>query len=242
MTEAHIVQDAYQDALMEEECILVDGKDTPIGKASKRIAHLNTNIAAGMLHRAFSVFIFNNEGKLLLQQRAHTKVTFPLYWTNTCCSHPLFTIPQENIEENALGVKNAAIRKLQHELNISPADLHIDHFHYLTRIQYGAPSDGKWGENEIDWILFFQTELPNSTNNPTKTLQFNPEEVEAIQWVTPEQLQSLIDQHKAGTIKLTPWFALIAEKLLFGWWNQLSSIIAKGGIGEEQRTVIHKLN
>jgi isopentenyl-diphosphate delta-isomerase len=55
------------------------------------LAHLWENIKAGRsLHRAFSVFLFNPEGKLLLQQRADAKITFPAYWTNTCCSHPLF--------------------------------------------------------------------------------------------------------------------------------------------------------
>ena len=60
------------------------------------------NIEKGMLHRAFSVFLFNEEGKLLLQQRAASKITYPLYFTNTCCSHPLYT-PLELEEENHRG-------------------------------------------------------------------------------------------------------------------------------------------
>lgn len=61
-----------------------------------------SNIETGLLHRAFSVFLFNSEKKLLLQQRATEKITFPDMWTNTCCSHPLNT-PSELIEENQLG-------------------------------------------------------------------------------------------------------------------------------------------
>lgn len=61
-----------------------------------------TNINQGMLHRAFSVFLFNSKGELLLQQRAPEKITFPEYWTNTCCSHPLYN-PDELPEENQLG-------------------------------------------------------------------------------------------------------------------------------------------
>lgn len=61
------------------------------------------NINKDMLHRAFSVFLFNSEGKLLLQQRSATKITFPLYWTNTCCSHPL-SFPEELEEENQMGM------------------------------------------------------------------------------------------------------------------------------------------
>lgn len=52
--------------------------------------HQMTNINNGMLHRAFSVFLFNQKGELLLQQRSDAKITFPGYWTNTCCSHPLY--------------------------------------------------------------------------------------------------------------------------------------------------------
>jgi len=79
--------------------------------------HLIQNIQKN-LHRAFSVFLFDKTGeRLLLQQRAQEKITFPEYFTNTCCSHPLNT-PSELIEEDQLGAKNAARRKLEHELGI----------------------------------------------------------------------------------------------------------------------------
>lgn len=60
------------------------------------------NIDTGMLHRAFSVFLFDRQGRLLLQQRADDKITFPSYWTNTCCSHPL-NKPDELEEEHQMG-------------------------------------------------------------------------------------------------------------------------------------------
>lgn len=66
--------------------------------------HLVSNIRQGMLHRAFSVFLFNSERKLLMQQRAAQKVTYPMYWTNTCCSHPLNS-PDEVVEENQIGMR-----------------------------------------------------------------------------------------------------------------------------------------
>ena len=72
-----------------------------------------------MLHRAFSVFLFNTRGELLLQQRSDAKITFPGHWTNTCCSHPL-SVAGELEETEAMGVKRAAQRKLQHELGIMP--------------------------------------------------------------------------------------------------------------------------
>ena len=71
-----------------------------------------------MLHRAFSVFLFNTSGELLLQQRSDAKITFPGHFTNTCCSHPL-NIAGELEDEDAVGVRRAAQRKLKHELGIT---------------------------------------------------------------------------------------------------------------------------
>ena len=68
------------------------------------------NIKKGLLHRAFSVFLFNSEGKLLLQQRAAAKITFPLCWTNTCCSHPLH-VASELESAAQLGAWRAAFRQ-----------------------------------------------------------------------------------------------------------------------------------
>jgi isopentenyl-diphosphate delta-isomerase type 1 len=134
--------------------ILQDRRLTAIG-------HLMTNIDKGLLHRAFSVFLFNDKNELLLQQRATEKITFPDMWTNTCCSHPL-GIPGETgveLEESVAGVKNAAVRKLEHELGIKASQVPIENFKFLTRIHYKAPSDGKWGEHESKWAFF---KLPRS--------------------------------------------------------------------------------
>ncbi len=95
-----------------------------------------TNINNGMLHRAFSVFLFTPDGKLILQQRSAAKITFPLIWANTCCSHPLFDLPGETILADGLGVRNAARRKLEHELGIPPEDVPLDSFTWITRVHY----------------------------------------------------------------------------------------------------------
>ena len=110
--------DETQVQLLAEECILIDESDNVIGSDTKKNCHLNDQIEAGKLHRAFSVFLFNSAGKLLLQQRAPAKITFPEYFTNTCCSHPLYR-KGELEEEGAIGVRRAARRKLEHELGIS---------------------------------------------------------------------------------------------------------------------------
>ena len=110
------------------------------------------NINDGLLHRAFSVFLFDSSKRLLLQQRATEKITFPDMWTNTCCSHPL-GIPGETgseLEAAIQGVRQAAQRKLYHELGIKAAQVPLSLFQFLTRIHYKAASDGKWGEHESE--------------------------------------------------------------------------------------------
>jgi len=141
--------DVEQSRLMDERCIVVDENDKPIGALDKKTCHLMENINKGLLHRAFSAFVFRpSDGKLLLQRRASEKITFPDMWTNTCCSHPLDDFEEEKIELDQRGVKVAASRKLDHELGIPQSQTPIDKFQYLTRIHYLAPSTGTWGEHE----------------------------------------------------------------------------------------------
>ena len=109
-----------------------------------------TNIEKGLLHRAFSVFLFDADSRLLLQQRASEKITFPDMWTNTCCSHPL-GVPGETgaeLEAAVHGVRRAAVRKLGHELGIAAREVPVEEMKFLTRIHYLAPSNGAWGEHE----------------------------------------------------------------------------------------------
>ncbi|ETS82969.1 Isopentenyl-diphosphate Delta-isomerase [Pestalotiopsis fici W106-1] len=205
--------DEEQIRLMDEVCIVLDENDKPIGTASKKLCHLMTNIDKGLLHRAFSVFLFDDQNRLLLQQRASEKITFPDMWTNTCCSHPL-SIPGEtgsDLPESVAGVKRAAQRKLDHELGIKTEQVPFDDFRFLTRIHYKAPSDGKWGEHEIDYILFIKANVD---------LNINKNEVQDTKYVSPEELKTLFADPK---LKFTPWFKLICESMLFEWWSHLDS-------------------
>ncbi|KAI1265595.1 NUDIX hydrolase domain-like protein [Xylariaceae sp. FL1019] len=209
--------DEEQIRLMDEVCIVLDNDDNPIGTASKKLCHLMTNIDKGLLHRAFSVFLFDDQNRLLLQQRATEKITFPDMWTNTCCSHPLH-IPTEtgsNLPDSIAGVKRAAQRKLEHELGIKTEQVPFDDFHFLTRIHYKAPSDGKWGEHEIDYILFIKANVD---------LNLNPNEVRDAKYVSPDDLKTLF---KDSSLKFTPWFKLICESMLFEWWENLDSGLGK---------------
>jgi len=214
--------DEEQVRLMDEVCIVLDNDDKPIGSASKKICHLMKNIDRGLLHRAFSVFLFDSEKRLLLQQRADEKITFPALWTNTCCSHPL-GIPGETgaeLEAAIMGVKRAAQRKLNQELGIPTGQVPPEIFHFLTRIHYKAPSDGMWGEHEIDYILFAQKDVD---------LNINPNEVKAYKYVTPQELREMMSNE---ALSFTPWFKLICETMLFKWWSDFDNLDAyKNEIG-----------
>ncbi|GAB1601162.1 isopentenyl-diphosphate Delta-isomerase 1-like isoform X1 [Argonauta hians] len=209
--------DPTQAKLMSEECILVDEMDRVQSKATKQECHLMANINKGMLHRAFSVFLFNSNGELLLQKRSSKKVTYPNHVTNTCCSHPLYT-ELELDENNALGVRRAAQRKLQHELGILPEQVPLEDIHYITRMQYKAsnvPQDGKWGENEIDYVLFIKKNVD---------LNLNRNEVDSTMYLNSDGVRDLIKNHQHRGILLTPWFLLIVENFLFQWWDNLQSL------------------
>ncbi|XP_047954879.1 isopentenyl-diphosphate Delta-isomerase I-like [Salvia hispanica] len=224
--------DAVQRRLMfEDECILVDENDHVVGHESKYNCHLMEKIEAlNLLHRAFSVFLFNSKYELLLQQRSTTKVTFPLVWTNTCCSHPLYR-DSELIEENALGVRNAAQRKLLDELGIPAEDVPVDQFVPLGRMLYKAPSDGKWGEHELDYLLFIVRDV---------SVHPNPDEVQDVKYVNREELKELLRKADAGEggLKLSPWFRLVVDNFLFKWWDH----VEKGTINEAvDMKTIHKL-
>ncbi|KIY52706.1 Isopentenyldiphosphate isomerase [Fistulina hepatica ATCC 64428] len=202
--------DAEQGRLMQERCILVDEEDNAIGAADKKTCHLMENINKGLLHRAFSAFIFRpSDGKLLLQQRASEKITFPDLWTNTCCSHPLDDFQDEKIEKDQLGVRIASSRKLEHELGIPREQTPVDAFQYLTRIHYLAPSNGTWGEHEVDYILFLTADV---------TVTPNLNEIKAYKYVDKAELQTMFQD---PTKAFTPWFKLIAREFLFGWWDEL---------------------
>ena len=205
--------DEEQIRLMDEVCIVLDDNDMPIGSASKKVCHLMENIDKGLLHRAFSCFLFDSQNRLLLQQRASEKITFPDMWTNTCCSHPL-GVPGETgstLETAVAGVKRAAQRKLDQELGIKAKQVPVEKFDFLTRIHYKAPSDGKWGEHEIDYILFIKTDVD---------LDINPNEVQATKWVSEKELKEMFKDDK---LLFTPWFKLICKTMMFEWWEHLDS-------------------
>jgi len=148
-----------------EEVILVDENDNQIGTEEKIQAHKE-----GKLHRAFSVFVFNSEGKLLLQQRAKSKYHSPGLWTNTCCSHPRL---DENVEE-------AAHRRLKEEMGFDCPLKEVFSFTYKTKFDNGL------FEHEFDHVL-----IGSYNANPSP----DPEEVETWQWMDMEELKQDIQKN-----------------------------------------------
>lgn len=205
--------DPFQEALLKEQCILVDEQDNAIGKASKRDCHQMKN-GSSLLHRAFSLFIFNSKNELLLQKRSSTKITFPDMWTNTCCSHPLAVEGETDMEEGR-GARLAAQRRSFIELGIPQSSLEPETIQYLTRILYAAPSSGEWGEHELDYILLHQGDVG---------IDPNPEEVSEVKWVGREELAPFLTHVKHTGGQITPWFNLITQNLLPLWWKNLDKL------------------
>eukprot|EP00850_Spirogloea_muscicola_P011169 SM000068S20601 [mRNA] locus=s68:423923:426057:+ [translate_table: standard] len=229
---AEAAMDPLQRRLMlEDECIVVDEDDRVLGHDSKYNCHLMERIDAdNLLHRAFSVFLFDSQNRLLLQKRSSTKVTFPLVWTNACCSHPLFR-DSEMIAENHLGVRNAAQRKLYDELGVVAEDAPVDKFVVLGRMHYKAPSDGKWGEHEVDYLLFLKGDVK---------LEPNSEEVADVRYVNQGELRELVRQagEHGSDVRLSPWFQLVVDRFLFGWWERMENGTLHEAIDME---TIHRL-
>jgi isopentenyl-diphosphate delta-isomerase len=212
--------DEEQIKLMAENCIVLDYNDVPIGSGTKKLCHIMENINKGLLHRAFSVFLFDSNNRLLLQQRATEKITFADMWTNTCCSHPLCVDSEMGADKGDItdldcaihGAKVAAQRKLYHELGIEAEDVPLDKFKFLTRIHYMSPSNGAWGEHEIDYILIIKSD---AKVNP------NLNEVRDQKYVSQQELKEMFAD---PALVFTPWFKLICESYLFKWWDDIDNI------------------
>lgn len=164
---------------MEEQVILVNEKDEKIGLMPKMEAHQK-----GVLHRAFSVFIFNDNNELMLQQRALTKYHSPGLWTNTCCSH------QRDGETTIAAAK----RRLEEEMGI------VTPLKPTTSFIYRASFDNGLTEHELDHILLGKyNHAPN----------INTEEVASWKWMPLEEVKKDMEEHPE---QYTAWFKIIFEK------------------------------
>ena len=159
-----------------ESLILVDSNDRELGHKSKAACHEGS----GTLHRAFSLFIFNPEGELLLQQRSAQKRLWPLYWSNSCCSHPRLG------EE----MNDAVHRRLYQELRVT-SDLR-----YLYKFEYQAQYDDTGAEHELCWVYIGTT---------TDSVRVNANEIADWRFISPRNLDAEMAS-KPDTF--TPWFKM----------------------------------
>lgn len=160
--------------------ILVDNEDREIGTEEKTAAHLGD----GVLHRAFSAFVRNGRGELLIQKRAAGKMLWPGYWSNTCCSHP----------EPGEDVRKAGERRLQEELGFS-CPLKV-----IGSFRYHALFRNVGSERELCYI---------AAGRYDGEVRPNPDEVEDVAWISPEELWR---ETEKDSDKWTPWFLLEIRK------------------------------
>jgi isopentenyl-diphosphate delta-isomerase len=164
-----------------EYVVLVDEQDNAIGTMEKQQAHVE-----GLLHRAFSIFIFNSEKKLLLQKRASSKYHCGGLWTNSCCSHP-----REN--EN---IQDAANRRLAEEMGMQCSLKPIFTFMYKAEFDNGLT------EHEFDHVFFGES---------NQTPKINTEEVDDYRYISMDALQQEVKEFPEN---FTPWFIIALDRVL----------------------------
>jgi isopentenyl-diphosphate delta-isomerase len=165
--------------MKEEQVILVDKNDQKIGLMPKMEAHQKA-----VLHRAFSVFVMNDKGQLMLQQRAASKYHSPLLWANTCCSH------QRDGESNL----EAGKRRLQEEMGF------VTELKEVFSFIYKAQFDNGLTEHELDHVM-----VGKYNHSP----KINKDEVEDFKWMTPKEVKQ--DMTENPEI-YTAWFKIIFDK------------------------------
>lgn len=163
---------------MKEYILLVNENDEEIGSIEKMEAH-----EKGLLHRAFSILVFNKERELLLQRRNESKYHSPGLWTNTCCSH-------QRLDET---LTQAAIRRLQEEMGFV-CDIH-EMFHFTYHVQLGELI-----EHEIDHVYFGEYD---------GEIKFNPDEVAEVKWVNMSEIEKDLKEHPE---QYTFWFHVLFPK------------------------------
>jgi isopentenyl-diphosphate delta-isomerase len=159
-----------------EELVLVDGDDNEIGFLSKAKCH----DGEGILHRAFSVFLFDDAGELLLQQRGASKRLWPGYWSNSCCSHP----------RRGESIQTATRRRLRDELNVEGS------LEFVYKFAYQADYGDAGSENELCHV--FLGRVPAEVHP-------NVHEIDRIRFVSAGKLE---DEMSAAPDSFTPWFRL----------------------------------
>jgi len=176
-----------------EELILVDEDDNEIGFRSKAECH----DSGGILHRAFSLFLFNPDGELLLQQRADSKRLWPGYWSNSCCSHP----------RRGESMATATGRRLDEELNVG-AELE-----YVYKFSYRAGYGDIGAEHELCHVYLGGINgMPSANDN----------EIKALKFVSADALDAAFEETPST---FTPWFRLEWQTLRDSYAGRLGKYL-----------------
>ena len=174
-----------------EELILVDETDIELGYLSKQECH----DGAGILHRAFSLFVFNAEQELLLQKRSAEKRLWPLYWSNSCCSHP----------RKGESMDVATVRRLQEELGIQAR------LEFVYKFSYQAHFGELGSEHELCSVYLGKTD---------QSCSINTNEIAEARYVSRRQLDQEL---QASPDEFTPWFKMEWEQLCGVYADDLAS-------------------
>jgi isopentenyl-diphosphate delta-isomerase len=177
-----------------EELILVDDDDRAIGTLSKGACH----DGEGVLHRAFSVFLFDHLGRLLIQQRSGDKRLWPLYWANSCCSHPR---AGEDIAE-------ATLRRTEEELGV------VTEPEFVYKFQYQAVFGDLGAEHELCWVYIGRTSEGE--------VRPNPSEIADWRFLEPEEVDALIADDAAD---VAPWFRMEWRELRRAYWGRVEALL-----------------
>ncbi len=177
-----------------DKVILVNEQDEVVGQLDKVAAHLGS----GQLHRACSVFLFNQDGELLVQRRSRFKIVAARQWGNTICGN---VRPGENYRE-------CAIRRLREELGVTGVELEE-----IGKFQYEVEFENGFSEREIDTV--FAQKVDSSLK-----LNLNPSEVEVVDWIELTGIEGT-NKKKGGSKKFAPWvFKILSQPEISQQLNQ----------------------
>ncbi|MHA7809248.1 MAG: isopentenyl-diphosphate Delta-isomerase [Marinobacter adhaerens] len=176
----------------DEPLILVDHYDQVVGHASKAACHEGS----GILHRAFSVFVFNRQNEVLLQKRSQFKPLWPAFWSNSCCSHP----------RRGEGDLQAAERRLQEELSVQCVP------QFLYRFRYKAYYEDIGTEHELCSVYAARWDGPVAVNS---------NEVEDWFFISPQSLDRQIDEQPD---RFTPWLKLEWQRIRGEYWSTITGM------------------
>jgi len=186
--------DTARDAVSfdSEPLILVDENDREIGHLHKRECHQGH----GVLHRAFSIFLFDNFGRVLLQQRAESKPLWPLYWSNSCCSHP----------RRGESLDQATHRRLREELGLD-SDLV-----YLYKFIYQADFGNVGAEHELCHVFVGAAD---------GEIEVHPDEIADWRWAPIDEVTAALERDPE---RYTPWFRMEWNELMQNWRAEVDAL------------------